>query len=328
MKNLRWMGALAIIVPLGFGGYAWWLHAQRYPTTSDAYIGTHVVRIASQVDGSVKELLVSDHARVQQGQLLLTLDSASFRIAVSRAQANELLAKQTRAAAQAAVEVARDRITEQESEHEDAVHNYERILKLLKHKSVDQSQADSAKYRVQETQASLESARSVLQQARAELDAADARTQVAAAELAEARLNLSHTRITAPVSGMLGKIHVQPGDVISAGQQLFPLVQNNPVWVDANYKETELARIKPGQTAIVNLDMYPGKTFHGRVASLSPASGVAFALLPAENATGNWVKVTQRFPVRVIITDPDPSGLLRIGASSTVRIDTSSHGDT
>jgi membrane fusion protein (multidrug efflux system) len=326
MKTLRWLISIIVFLALVIGGYGWWLHSQQYPATSDAYIGAHVVRIAPQVGGKVAELPVIDNARVVMGQLLLAIDPESYEIAVKRAEANVALADQAQAGAQAAVDAAQAEVSEREAEHNDALRNNERMQDLLKRKSVAQAQADTARYKLRETTAALEDARSVLQQTVRELGEAGARVRVAGAALAEARLNLSHTRVTAPVSGVLGTLDVRPGDVVTAGQQLFPLVDESAIWVDANYKETDLHRIRIGQPATISVDMYPGKTFHGHVESVGPASSVAFSLLPPENATGNWVKVTQRFPVRVRIDKPDPDTPLRLGASSTVTIDTSGSG--
>jgi membrane fusion protein (multidrug efflux system) len=274
----------------------------------------------------VAELPVIDNARVVMGQLLLAIDPESYEIAVKRAEANVALADQAQAGAQAAVDAAQAEVSEREAEHNDALRNNERMQDLLKRKSVAQAQADTARYKLRETTAALEDARSVLQQTVRELGEAGARVRVAGAALADARLNLSHTRVTAPVSGVLGTLDVRPGDVVTAGQQLFPLVDESAIWVDANYKETDLHRIRIGQPATISVDMYPGKTFHGHVESVGPASSVAFSLLPPENATGNWVKVTQRFPIRVRIDKPDPATPLRLGASCTVTIDTTGSG--
>jgi membrane fusion protein (multidrug efflux system) len=326
MKTLRWLISVSVFSALMIGGYLWWLHSQRYPATSDAYIGAHVVRIAPQVGGKVAELPVTDHARVARGQLLLAIDPESCEIAVKRAEANVALADQAQAGAQAAVDAARAEVSEREAEHDDALRNNERMQELLKQKSVAQAQADTTRYKLREATAALEDARSGLQQAVRELGEAGARVRVADAALAHARLDLSHTHITAPVSGVLGTLDVRPGDVVTAGQQLFPLVDDSTTWVDANYKETDLHRIRIGQSASISVDMYPGKLFHGHVESVGPASSVAFSLLPPENATGNWVKVTQRFPVRVRIDKPDPAIPLRLGASCTVTIDTTGSG--
>jgi membrane fusion protein (multidrug efflux system) len=316
--------AVAMVAGLALvaGGYAWWRHVQRFQRTSDAYVGAHVVRIAAQVGGEVKELPVKDHDHVEQGQLLLGLDAEPYKIALDRAAANVALAEQARAAADATVSATRARVKEREAARDDAQHNNARMQDLSKQQDVARAKADSAKYALSEAAAALDAARAELDQAVRAQDEAVAKVRVAKAALAEARLDLSHARVTAPAAGVLGEIRIRPGDVISPGQQLFPLVEDSPVWVNANYKETALQRIHTGQSATISVDMYPGKTYSGEVESLSPASGVAFSLLPPENATGNWVKVTQRFPVRVRIINPDADTPLRVGASSTVTIDT------
>jgi membrane fusion protein (multidrug efflux system) len=149
-----------------------------------------------------------------------------------------------------------------------------------------------------------------------------AQLQMARAELGQTLLDLQHTQIIAPVSGQIVNFTVRPGTMVSTGMPLFALVDTSQWWVDANYKETDLKRIKPRQPATIKIDIYPGLTLHGSVAAVSGGSGAAFSLFPPENATGNWVKVTQRFPVKILIQHPDPNYPLRVGASSVVTINT------
>lgn len=156
--------------------------------------------------------------------------------------------------------------------------------------------------------------------ATANLRSANAAVQLAEANLAQAELNLQYTQITAPNDGWVANVTVRTGDSINANQPVFALVENREFWVDANFKETEFSHLHSGQSADVVIDMYPGHHFKGTVESISSGSGSAFALLPPENATGNWVKVTQRVPVRIHIADPDPKYPLRIGTSATVTV--------
>ncbi len=152
------------------------------------------------------------------------------------------------------------------------------------------------------------------------LQAAFANLQLAKANLLQAELNLSYAKIYAPASGWVTNVTLRIGDIVSANQPQFALVSDNEFWVDTNFKETEFAHIKPGQKAFIKVDMYPHYSFKGVVESISSGSGTAFSLLPPENATGNWVKVTQRVPVRVRILNPDPHYPLRIGTTATVKI--------
>ena len=184
---------------------------------------------------------------------------------------------------------------------------------------------DDARAREREADAALDAAKSDLRRAveqRGELGRENAQTRLALAKVDQAKLNLSDTEVRAPVDGVVAELELRPGSTVKAGVVLFALVDEQHWWVDANFKETALLRIQPGQPATVRVDMYPGKEFAGVVDSVSPASGAAFSLLPPENATGNWVKVTQRFPVKVLLKDLRPQYPLRIGASSSVTIDT------
>jgi membrane fusion protein (multidrug efflux system) len=151
---------------------------------------------------------------------------------------------------------------------------------------------------------------------------AKANVDQAQAGIDEARLQLDHATIKAPIDGIIGKVRIRPGSLAKAGMGLFPLIDTSKWWVDANFKETDLARIEPGQKATVTVDIFPSHTFSGEVEAVSPASGAAFSLLPAENSTGNWVKTTQRFPVRISLTPKPDDPQLRIGASASVTVDT------
>lgn len=163
-------------------------------------------------------------------------------------------------------------------------------------------------------------------QAQSQLDSALAELAADQALLAQAKLNLAHTRITAPRAGVVTQFLLQPGNNVVANTTLFMLVEQDHFWVDANFKETQLAHIQQGQPAKILIDMYPGHVFHGVVDSISSASGSVFSLLPPENASGNWVKVTQRFPVKVAIRNVDAKYPLRAGATATVKIDTTAAG--
>lgn len=327
MKKYKWGLLVLIIIGLAVAGYLWWRHGQRYPGTSDAYTDAHVARIASQVTGQVLALHVKDHQQVESGQLLLEIDPQPYQISLAQAEANLDLARQQQAEAAAAVKTARARVSEAEAQRADAKRNYKRMQTLVSKKSVSTAEADSARFKLKEANAGLDAVRAELQQAMQKQAESDAAIRLAQAKIDQARLDLSHTRIAAPAAGTVGEVKLRPGNVIQKGQALFPLVEGEVFWVNANFKETDLLRIRPGQSATVEVDMYPGKIFHGVVESISPASGTAFALLPPENATGNWVKVTQRFPVRVRITELDPARPLRIGASSVVTVDTVSGRD-
>lgn len=156
----------------------------------------------------------------------------------------------------------------------------------------------------------------------AEGDKIKEQIQEATAALSQAQYNLQHTLVTAPVDGTIANFSVRVGDSVATGINLFAIVEQHHFWINANFKETQLERIKVGQSATIKVDMYPGVTFKGKVVSLSPGTGTIFSLLPPENATGNWVKVTQRLPVKIDFINPDPNYPLRAGTSATAEVDT------
>ena len=323
MTMSRWLLLVVALATAAAGLYGYWQHTERYPSTSDAYVTAHVVRLEPQVGGRITDVPVKDHQHVAQGRLLLQIDARPYRIAVQKAEAELALAQQQKLAADAGAIAASAMIDQRQAQLDDAKRTYARDTRMLAHKAVSEAQTQTDHDKLREAEAGLKADRAALRRAVREQGESAARIRVAQAALARARLNLTYTRISAPAPGTLGEIAVHPGDIVQAGQQLLPLVEDRVFWVNANYKETDLRRIKPGQPAAIHIDMYPGRTFHGVVESVSPASGVAFSLLPPENATGNWVKVMQRFPVRVRISG-DAYGLppLRVGASSSVTIDT------
>jgi len=323
MTRSRWVLLLIALVVAAAGVYVFLQHEAVYPNTSDAYVTAYVVSIKPQIGGRITALPVKDHQAVDQGQLLMEIDAQPYRIALQRAQAELALAQQQALAADAGAQAAAAAVNQRRAQLDNARRNYGRDSRLLAHKAVPQAQVDSDRDKLHEEEAALKTAQADHNRALRERDEAGARIDVAKATLDRAHLNLSYTTIKAPAAGLLGKISVHPGDLVQPGQYLFPLVEDHTFWVNANYKETDLARIKVGQPATILIDMYPGKTFRGVVESLSPASGAAFSLLPPQNATGNWVKVTQRFPVRVRVITRDSDRPLRIGASGSVTIDTS-----
>lgn len=331
MKIFKWsVLALAVIV-IAIGGFIYWRHQQRFPATDDAYLDAHVVRIAAQVDGRVVQVAVHDHEHVEQGQLLLEIDPQPLRLALQRAQAQLMLTREQIAAADAAVDAAEAMVKQRQAELDETRANTKRTENLVKRGSLSRAQGDTARFALKAAQAALRNANAELARARRERgseDFSNARLKAAEVAVEQAKLDLSYSRLTAPASGILAEVKVRPGDMVQNGVALFPLMEDKVFWVNANYKEYDLNRIRPGQSASITLDMYPDITLHGQVGSLSPASGAAFSLLPPENATGNWVKVTQRFPVKVIITDTDPVYPLRIGASCHVVIDTTSKPET
>lgn len=322
---IKWLGAVIAVALIGIGAYRYLGYLGAHPSTSDAYTNAHVVRIAPQVTGPVISVPIRNHQRVRPDDLLFAIDPRPFQIALDRAEASLALTGKDLAAATAAVTTAQAVVRQREAAYDDASANARRIDALVKQGTLPAQTGDDAEAQLKGARAALDASKSDLQRAieqRGELGEGNAQTRLALAQVAQARLDLSHAEVRAPIEGVVADLTLRPGSMVDAGVPLFALVDDSQWWIDANFKETDLRRITPGQPATVRIDMYPGVVFHGIVDSVSPASGAAFSLLPPENATGNWVKVTQRFPVKVVLRDVDATHPLRIGASSSVTIDT------
>ncbi|OBS09536.1 HlyD family secretion protein [Acidihalobacter prosperus] len=319
--------AASVIVFAGFtvAGYTYWHHREYYPSTDDAYVGAHVIRVAPRVSGRIVAVDVHDHQRVTAGETLYRIDPTTFALQVKEARARLELAKQHVAALQAAVSAARADVSQAEVRLANAESRARRQQALAKRGYTNTQAVEDATDAARAARAALAVAQANLQQALAQQGPsghANGEIRSAEAALGIAESNLSDTTVKAACDGTLSQLSLRPGDSVTLGQPNFVLVCGRHWWVDANYKETDLARIHPGQSATVTVDMYPDHSFHGRVVSINPASGAAFSLLPPENATGNWVKVTQRVPVRVEILDTDPRYPLRVGTSAEVTVDT------
>jgi membrane fusion protein (multidrug efflux system) len=327
-KRILGLAAVVGAGVLGIWGYQ--IYSTRYPSTEDAYVDADVVRVAPRVTGRIAALNVSNHQRVVKDDLLFAIDPAPFRFAVQQAEAQLALAKREVAQAEAAVASAEAEVHNRRVLLDNASAKLERAKHLSKKayisdESVTNAEADykSANANLKVAQAQLEEARRQLGQPGDEND----RIVQAKALLDQAQWELDNTKVSAACTGQISELKLQPGNVVSADKDVFVLVCNNHYWVEANYKETQLEHIRPGQPADIRVDMYPDHHFQGVVESVSAAAGTVFSLLPPQNASGNWVKVIQRVPVRIKINHPNPALPLLMGTSSTVTIDTTKSPD-
>lgn len=307
-----------------------YLTSGRIASTDDAYVQAARVDISANIAGRVTRVFVKDNQRVHQGDPLFELDSRDYQIAIREAAAKlayvQLQFNGLRATyLQRQAEV---RAAEAALRYTQSVYARQKILAA--HGIASQAQLDQAQYAVADAEQKLSAVRQEQNNAHALLGKSQAAqahenpaVQQAQAILQRANLNLSYALVRAPMDGIVSRSDsLQPGDFIQAAAPLFAVVSRKNVWIEANFKETELTHMRPGQKTTIEVDAYPGRIFHGSVDSFSSGTGSSFSLLPPENATGNWIKVVQRVPVRIQIDDLDPQQPLPSGLSAVVKVDT------
>jgi len=323
MRWLKRFAVLIIIVLVVFGAYAYFQISDYYPSTDDAYVHAHVVNIAPRVSGRIVAIYVRDNQIVQKGQPLVKIDPRAYEYKLQQAEAELTQAERQRAAIAANIAAAQAQLQANQINYGNAARNAERAKALAAQRYLSVQAADNAQTKASEFAAQMAANRASLAGTSAQSALNQAKIEAAEAAVRMAKLDVSDTIIHAPITGVVSKVDkMHVGDVASVNQDLFPLIGNGAYWIEANYKETDLKRIHPGLAADIQIDMYPNHAFKGRVVSMSGGAGNAFSLLPPENATGNWVKVTQRVPVRIEVLNPDPKLPLRIGTSATVTVDT------
>ncbi|HEX4023121.1 MAG TPA: HlyD family secretion protein [Steroidobacteraceae bacterium] len=333
-SRLRWPLMLAGIVIAAVAALAYYLFTGRYMSTDDSALMAAQTSISSNVPGRVVELDVHDNQLVHRGQVLFRLDERPLRIAVGEAQAKLATTQLQIHAAEASyrheladLTAARDTVAYERSE-------FARQQHLVQSGISSRAQYEQAQHALQLSQSQLVSTQQLaasylaLLGGNPNMKISDHPVVMEAqSALDRAKLQLSYTTIRAPEDGVVTKVEqLQVGDYISAASPVFSLISTTDVWVEANFKEDQLAHMRPGQPAEVTIDAYPGRRFKARVASLSPGTGATFSLLPPENATGNWVKVVQRVPVRLQLL-PEPGEALPLdgslsGLSADVTVDT------
>lgn len=311
-----------------------WQRSGRFVTTENAYVKADVVQISTEVAGRVLDVMVRDHSRVEAGDVLLRLDPQPFQLAVDKAEA-ELEAART------LVEIARATYRETQSELAELQSRADHLQRQARRQQELAARGVAPTIRQEETQNEAKVAQdriNVLRQRVVRMlttlkgdpdlpvdEHPNVRERMV--ERDRAALDLARTTITAPVSGTVVNLRLQPGEQLRAATPVFAVVSDRRPWIDANLKETTLAHVTVGQRVEVALDLYPGLTWVGEVESISPATGAEFAILPPQNASGNWVKVVQRLPVRIRLLPRPNEPPLRTGITATVSIDTGRQRD-
>lgn len=339
-KRIRVVVAVLLIVIVAVGGWRWW-SGRAWETTDNAQIGGHVIPISARVGGYVIEVRFDENQQVREGDTLVVLDDRDFRQRLAQADA-EVAAALTVAgtadgigqaaaqasAAAAAAEAARAAVGQAEAQAERTARDVERYRALVGDQIVSQQQLDAAVAASVSAEAQVVAAREQSKAAAeqavavaAGLNTAQSRLAAVTAVRDNAALRLSYTRVVAPAAGVLSRRSVEAGQMVQPGQPIGSLVLIDSVWVVANLKETQVRDLESGDPAEIRVDAYPGQVFRGEVETLSPATGATFALLPPDNATGNFTKVVQRIPVRIRLLEPqDPESQLRPGMSAEVRV--------
>jgi membrane fusion protein (multidrug efflux system) len=325
-RNFKILGGVVAICAVGYASY-WYWYARYFESTDDCYVNGDVVAITTEIPGTVIQLHVDDTQSVARDQPLLELDPADAEVAVSNAEANLARAVRAVRALFAQADQFRAEIRDREVDLRQAEQDHERRTGLLKDGAISSEELQHTQDRINEVRASLTATEQQLNETTAQIDRTTIPTHpqvlAAIAAVRDASLALRRTRVTAPVSGVIAQRSVQLGQRVAAGTPLMGVVPLDAVWVDANFKEVQLRDMRVGQPVTLRADEYGGAAvYHGKLVGLSAGSGTAFALLPAQNASGNWIKIVQRLPVRVAL---DPGELrshpLRIGLSVTARVD-------
>lgn len=340
-KGLGLIALAVALAGLGWGGWHW-SHARFEESTDNAYVAGNVVQIGAQVPGTVVAIASDESDAVQRGQVLIKLDPADARVALEQAQAQ--LAQTVRevrslyanaGALQAQVQARSADLARLQSEQARLEEDVKRRTPLLASGAVGQEELEHFRAQLSAARSATQAAQSALAAAQEQLAASQTQTEGtsverhpqverAAARLREAHLALQRTELHAPLDGHVAKRAVQVGQRVQPGAPLMSVVSLGDVWVDANFKESQLQNLRIGQSAELVADVYGTQVrYHGRIAGLGAGTGAAFALLPAQNATGNWIKIVQRVPVRILLDAQEVAAHpLRVGLSMDVTVDT------
>jgi membrane fusion protein (multidrug efflux system) len=312
---------VGIVVIAAAGIYGYFKYQEFYPSTDDAYVNANLVNVATKVGGYINNIAVNNNQYVHKGDLLLSLNDKDYQVAVEQAKQNYNSQVEMTKIAKEQIEVQKKQLIKDEQQVNFLKQRAERYTTLYKANTVSQQDYQKAVTDYKDIIAQLAMDNQKYQQFVSTYQYSITKANLAKAQLDGANLNLSYSKYYAPIDGYVTELsNLTSGELVSPGKQLFAIIDTQNWWIDAHFKETQISRIKPGQKVAVSLDMY-NHTYYGQVQSITNASGNTFSVLPAQNATGNWVKVTQRFTIRVKLNN-DKDYPLRVGASSKVVVDT------
>ncbi len=334
---IRYVIIGAIVIAAGIFGWTKISYAISHETTDDAQVETQISPVLPRASGYVKLIDVKDYDSVKAGQLLVEIDDAELQSQLAQMQADYESAQADILNAQAALKNAeiglntnRGNISLSSIKIQQAQEDFERNQNLYNDQAITKKQLDDSRFNLEQakqtstnSQSELSTAQSRIAILQASLQKAQAGLATKAAAIQQQQLKISYTKLYAPQSGKLGKLNIVVGQFVQAGSPLFQIVNDTTYWVVANFKETQIRKFYPGMPVEIQLDAYPDSTLQGKIASLSEATGARFSVLPPDNASGNFVKVTQRVPVKISINDVNGySNILRAGLSAYVSIKT------
>jgi len=338
IKRIGIFAAVVLAVGAAIGLGAHWLTVGRYvERTDDAYVGGDITIIAPKIAGFISEVAVTDNQQVAAGDLLVKIDDRDYRAALVKAEAAVEAQRATlanldanRRLQESMIAQARARVAASDAEVSRARDDDVRFRDLAAQAAASIRISQKAEADYKQAVAQGLGARAALQGAQRQLDVIDTQKRQAEAAIAEAaaaaelaRLNVSYTELRAPIAGVVGNRSARNGSFAPVGTQLISIIPADGLWIDANFKESQIAQIRAGLEADIRADVLPGQVFRGHVVSLAPATGAQFSVLPAENATGNFTKIVQRVPVRIRLDGEGARlGRLRPGLSVTASIDT------
>jgi membrane fusion protein, multidrug efflux system len=331
------LGVLLALGLAGWYGQYWWTTGRYLVSTDDAYVGAKNATLAAKITGYVADVAVDDNAHVREGDVIAHIDDGDYQLAVKTARDNiatqqatvDRIGKQV-TAQQAAVDQAQAQLVSAQAGATRTELELKRQRDLAARSYASQQTLEQAQANRDQAAAAVQSGQAAVEAAQAQIDVLKAR-QVEALRtldqfkttLAKAERDLSFTVVRAPFDGVIGNRAMQVGDLVQPGQRLASLVPLDAIYVDANFKETQLADLHPGQPVAISVDAYSSRKLQGSVVSVAPASGSVFSLLPPDNATGNFTKIVQRLPVRIAVpAEVADQGLLRPGMSVVVSVDT------
>lgn len=332
---------VGVLAAAAFWGHGYWTQGRFMVETNDAYVTADVTLISSRVQGYVSEVPIRENATVRAGDVLVRLDDGDYRIALETAQSRVLTTGDTLARIDAQIAAARAGVVQAEAAEQmaqaqlrAAQSNADRVQQLAKSNVAAQAQVDTAVEGLETTLANVASATASIANAQAQIGVlqaqhAEAKGAQRELELAakQAQRNLGLTVLRAPAEGTIANLTLEVGDLVTSGTRLAALVPLGSLYIEANFKETQMAAVAMGADVHITFDAVDGRTFHSKIDSISPATGSVFSLLPADNATGNFTKVVQRVPVRIGIPQAAlDAGFLRAGMSAVVEVDSRTGG--